>query len=69
MKKVIDFLKENNVMTLATSRNDKPRASILEYYLVDDAVIFATDHDSIKGVNLKHNKHISLYSPIRNMRR
>lgn len=60
MKKVIDFLKENSVMTLATSRNDKPRASILEYYMVDDAIVFATAHDSIKAVNLKHNKHISI---------
>lgn len=60
MKKVIDFLKENVVMTLATSYKDRPRASILEYYMVGDFVIFATDRDSIKATNLKHNKHMSM---------
>lgn len=59
MKKVIDFLKENMVMTMASSSDDKPRASILEYYMIGDSLIFCTSGDSIKGKNLKHNKHVS----------
>jgi uncharacterized pyridoxamine 5'-phosphate oxidase family protein len=60
MKKVIDFLKENCLTTLATCSDDKPRASSAEYYLVGDAIIFGTDPRSIKAQNLKHNKRISM---------
>lgn len=60
MKKVIDFLKEDGVMTLATSDHDIPRASILEYYMVGDSIIFATAQDSIKAANLRNNKHVSM---------
>lgn len=60
MKKVIDFLKENNVTVIATSSGDKPRASILEYYVVNDSVILATDARSIKAHNLDANPRISL---------
>lgn len=60
MEKVIKFLKENHVMTLATSLNDKPRASVLEYVMIGDAVIFATAEDSIKANNIKGNKKISV---------
>jgi len=60
MKKVIDFLKENSEMVLASSLNDKPRASILEYYIIDDSIIFATSKESVKGHNLNLNKNVSL---------
>lgn len=67
MKKVIDFLKENEMMTLATSHHDHPRASIVEYYMVGDSVIFATTRDSMKAENLNHNKHISMsvFAPVK----
>ena len=60
MKKVIDFLKENVVATLATCSDNKPRASIVEYYMIDDAIIFGTDPDSLKAHNLNHNPRISM---------
>lgn len=60
MKRVIDFLKTNHVMTLASSSGDKPRASVLEYYMVEDAMIFATSLDSIKAVNIKANNRVSV---------
>lgn len=60
MEKVINFLKDNHVMTLATSLNDKPRASVLEYVIIGDSILFATAEDSIKANNLKQNKRISL---------
>ena len=51
MDEVIRFLKENKVMNLATCCNDRPRSSIMEYVMVGDALIFATDPESIKGKN------------------
>lgn len=60
MKNVIDFLKANSDMVLASSFNDKPRASILEYYVIEDSIFFATSEESIKGHNLKQNKNVSL---------
>jgi uncharacterized pyridoxamine 5'-phosphate oxidase family protein len=60
MKKVIDFLKENDECVMATSSNDKPRASIMAYAMVDDTLVFATGRDSIKAKNLESNPRISL---------
>lgn len=59
MDKVLKFLKENVVCTLATCSNNKPRASAMEYGVVGDHVIFATQGSSIKALNLKANNKIS----------
>lgn len=60
MKKVINFLKENDECVMATSSNDKPRASIMTYTIIDDMLVFATNKNSIKAKNLESNPHISL---------
>jgi len=60
MNKVFDLLKENHITTLATCADNKPRASVVDYYLAGNAVIFATSPDSIKAHNLKLNKRISM---------
>lgn len=59
MEKVLQFLRENLVCCLATCSNDKPRASAMEYVVVGDNILFATDGDSIKAANLKANNKIS----------
>jgi len=60
MDEVIKFLKENKVMNLATCYSDRPRSSIMEYIMVGDSLIFATDPESIKGKNLAKNPRVSL---------
>lgn len=60
MEKVFEFLKKNNITTMATCSVDKPRASVMEYHLIDNNIIFATDPSSIKANNLKKNNRISL---------
>ncbi len=60
MEKIIIFLKENLVTTLATSFNNMPRASVMEYGIVGDAIIFATSPHSIKARNLESNPRISM---------
>ena len=60
MEKVFEFLKKNNVCTVATSSGDVPRASVIDYYMIGNAIIFATDPDSIKANNLKKNSRISM---------
>ena len=57
---VMKLLKANTSMALATSCNDKPRSSIMEYIMVGDRMIFATDPKSIKGGNLAKNPNVSL---------
>lgn len=59
MEKVLQFLRENTVCCLATCSNDKPRASTMEYIMVGDNILFATDVESIKVGNLKANNKIS----------
>jgi uncharacterized pyridoxamine 5'-phosphate oxidase family protein len=61
MKRVIDLVKKCEAMTVATSWNDKPRASVVEpHVLGENAIIFATSSQSIKANNLKYNKRISI---------
>ena len=60
MEKVFEFLRRNNICTVATSAGDKPRASVIDYYMVGNAIIFATDPSSIKANNLKENNRISM---------
>lgn len=60
MEKVFNFLKQHNVTTIATVSDNKPRASIIEYYMVGDSLIFATAQGSIKAGNLSKNDKVSL---------
>lgn len=59
MEKILQFLSENLVCCLATCSNDNPRASAMEYVVMEDNIFFATDGDSIKASNLKANNKIS----------
>jgi uncharacterized pyridoxamine 5'-phosphate oxidase family protein len=58
--RVLKLLKENKVMTLATSSNDVPRSSIMEYVMVGDTMVFMTNPETRKGKNLAKNKKISI---------
>lgn len=60
IKKILELLKKKSVCTIATSSQDKPRASVMEYYLINDSIILATSPRSIKANNLKVNKQISI---------
>jgi len=60
MDRVLKFLKANRIMTLATSCDDVPRASIMEYTMVGDTMMFSTYPGSIKSRNLSKNPRISL---------
>lgn len=60
MEKVYEFLRNSNVCTIATSSDGNPRASIVEYHMSGNNIIFATSPDSIKAQNLKKNNRISM---------
>jgi uncharacterized pyridoxamine 5'-phosphate oxidase family protein len=60
MERVLKLLKENKVMTLATSSNDVPRSSIMEYVMVGNTMVFMTNPETTKGKNLAKNNKISL---------
>ncbi|MDR0334896.1 MAG: pyridoxamine 5'-phosphate oxidase family protein [Methanomassiliicoccaceae archaeon] len=60
MEEVMRLLKTNTMMNLATCHNDKPRSSIMEYIMVGDTMVFATDPESIKGRNLSKNPRVSM---------
>ena len=61
MERVINLLKKTDVMTLATSSGDKPRASVLEHHIVgNNTIVFCTGCNSIKGKNLAENKQVSI---------
>ncbi|MDR2533734.1 MAG: pyridoxamine 5'-phosphate oxidase family protein [Tannerellaceae bacterium] len=61
MKRVINLLKKQAVAVLATSADDRPRASVIEQYVLEgEAILFGTDPRSIKGQKLAKNPRISL---------
>ena len=60
MNEVIKLLKENRVMNLATSCDNKPRSSIMEYGMVGNSLIFATFPGTVKGKNIAKNPNVSL---------
>lgn len=59
MDRVTKLLKMNRVMTLATSYDNVPRASIVEYSMIGERMMFSTHPDSIKCRNLSANPRIS----------
>ncbi|MDR2866245.1 MAG: pyridoxamine 5'-phosphate oxidase family protein [Methanomassiliicoccaceae archaeon] len=60
MEKVLELLRKNRVMCIATCSKDKPRSSILEYVMVGDSMIFMTDPRTIKAANIEKNPKVSL---------
>lgn len=60
MEKVIKFLNENAICVMATCSDNNPRASAMEYIMVNGSLIFATEPDSIKAKNLSANNKISI---------
>ena len=59
LDKIVKFLNENVVCSLATCKDNVPRATAMEYVMAEGHIIFATDPDSIKARNLKANNKIS----------
>jgi len=60
MKKVIELLNDNTVCYIATCSNNIPRATAMEYVMIDGSLIFSTRGDTNKDRNLKANNRISV---------
>jgi len=60
MEKVIKLLNDNNVCYIATCSNNIPRATPMEYVMVDGSLIFSTRGNTNKDKNLKENNRISV---------
>ena len=61
------FLKQNEVCRVATSHDDFPHVTPVNFIFDDDGVFyFATDYDSRKYKNLMNNKNVALVVDIYN---
>jgi len=60
MERVIELLNANKVCYIATCSDDIPRATPMEYVMVDGSLIFSTRGDTRKDQNLKKNNRISV---------
>ena len=60
MEKVIELLNNNNVCYIATCRDNIPRATPMEYVMVNGSLIFSTRGNTNKDKNLKENNKISV---------
>jgi len=60
MEQVIKLLQENEVCYIATCRDNVPRATPMEYVMVDGSLIFSTRGNTNKDKNLKENNKISV---------
>ncbi|MCP1223335.1 pyridoxamine 5'-phosphate oxidase family protein [Sebaldella sp. S0638] len=60
MEKIWDLIKNTGTCVLATSLNDKPRASIMEHTVIDNKIVFSTVSGSIKAKNLEKNNQVSI---------
>lgn len=60
MEKLIRFLNEQKLCCMATCSDNNPRASTLEYVMVDGSMIIATEHDSVKIKNINANNKASI---------
>lgn len=60
MENILKLIEGNEHCVIATSSNDNPRASIMEYVIIDGNIVLSTTEDSIKGQNLKKNKKVSI---------
>lgn len=59
-QRIVQLFQNTNICTIATSNQDKPRASVLEYAIVHKHLIFATSPNSLKVANLNNNNNISV---------
>lgn len=60
-KEVLNFLKSNFIMEVATVFKNKPHASVLLYYIDNDFnIYFATHGETYKSRALQENSNISL---------
>lgn len=60
-EEVLEFLKRQFIMNVATISDNKPHSSVLLYTIDDEFTItFATHADTYKAKNLINNPHISL---------
>ena len=60
MEKVIKLLNDNRVCYIATCSNNIPRATPMEYAMVDGSLIFSTRGNTNKDKNLRENNKISV---------
>jgi len=60
MEKVIKLLYANEVCYIATCSDNIPRASPMEYVMVNGSLIFSTRGNTNKDKNLKENNRISI---------
>ena len=60
MEKAIKFLDGHKLCCMATCSDNTPRASTMEYAMVDGSLIIATEHDSIKIKNINANNKTSI---------
>ena len=60
MEKVIKLLNENKICYIATCSDNIPRATAMEYVMVNGSMIFSTLGNTNKDKNLKENNKISV---------
>ena len=60
MEKIWNLINNADTCVLATSSDKKPRASILEYTVIDGKIIICTGSQSIKTKNIEKNNYVSL---------
>lgn len=56
----VQFLLRNEACRVATSHNDIPHITPVSYVYASEQFIFATDYDTRKFKNIKHNKNIGI---------
>ena len=60
MEKIIKLLNDNKVCYIATCSDNIPRATPMEYVMVNGSLIFSTRGNTTKDKNLKENNKISI---------
>ena len=60
MEKVIKLLNDNTVCYIATCNDNVPRATPMEYVMVNGNLIFSTRGNTNKDKNLRENNRISV---------
>ena len=60
MDKVIKLLNENKICYIATCSDNIPRATPMEYVMVDGSLLFSTRGNTNKDENLRENNKISV---------
>jgi uncharacterized protein len=54
------FLEQNEVCRVATSHNDIPHVTTVNYCYIDHFIFFATDYNTRKYKNLEQNRNIGI---------